>query len=105
MNTVIIIGKVTNLSDIRTLESGVKVANVDVEIERTYANSDGVYESDTFSVTLWKSLAENLQEVVSVGDTIGVKGRLVEKTTSKGFRLCEIVAEKVTAISKGTAYA
>ena len=34
-----------------------------IEVTRPFANSEGVYETDEFSVTLWKGIAQTTVQV------------------------------------------
>ncbi len=103
MNNVCIVGKVVTLPEIKETANGNKVASLEMEVERNFPNSEGKYESDIFTVTLWKGLAESSLVVCSVGSHVGVKGRLISKNfdTKEGnkFYYCEIIAEKLSYIN------
>jgi len=98
------IGKVISLPELRETANGTKVASLEVEVERNYANSEGVYENDIFLVTLWKGLAENCTNLCEVNSMVGIRGRMASKThdTKEGnkFYNCEIIAEKISFIAK-----
>lgn len=104
MNNVCIVGKVSKLPELKETNNGNKVASLEVEVERNFANSDGEVESDIFAVTLWKGLAESSLNICNVGSVVGIKGRLSARAfdTREGnkFYYCEIVAEKLSFISK-----
>jgi single-strand DNA-binding protein len=100
MNNICLVGKIVVLPEVKETINGSKVATLEVEVERNFPNSDGEYESDIFVVTLWKGLAENASALCEVDSIVGIKGRLLSKQSDKGFRYCEIIAEKLSFISK-----
>lgn len=98
------VGKVVTLPEIKETVNGSKVASLEVEVERNFPNSEGLYESDVFLVTLWKGLAESCCNLCEVNSIVGIKGRLNAKNfdTKEGnkFLYCEIVAEKLSFITR-----
>jgi single-strand DNA-binding protein len=104
MNNICIVGKVITLPELRETVNGSKVASLEVEVERNFPNSEGLYESDVFLVTLWKGLAESCTSLCEVNSVVGIKGRLAAKNfdTKEGgkFYNCEIICEKMSFIAK-----
>ena len=104
MNYVVLVGKVVTRPELRETTNGSMVASLEVEVERNFPNSEGKYETDVFLVTLWKGLAEASRDNCEVDSVVGVKGRLIAKQfdTKEGskFHYCEIVAEKLSLITK-----
>lgn len=102
INNVVLTGKVIELPQMRETASGIKYANILLEITRPFKNSNGVYDSDRISVTLWKGIAETANEACKIGDLLGIKGRIqsysVEKESQTYYNY-EIVAEHVSFMS------
>ena len=100
MNQCLLVGKVTELPEMKETTTGHKVATMLVEVERNFMNSDGIYEKDIFKVDLWRSLAEQTCSIVKVGSLVGIKGRFVSKnyTNDEGttYYNADIIAEKVS---------
>lgn len=103
LNQVVLVGRLSNDAEISETENGEKVANVNLAVQRTYKNSEGVYETDFIKCTLWNSVAANTKEYCKKGDLIGVKGHLqtkqyVDKDGNNKFAV-NVVAEKITFLS------
>ena len=104
MNQVILVGRLTKDPEIKELESGSKVANISIAVNRNFKNAEGEYETDFFNVTLWQGIAENTTEFCHKGDVIGIKARLqnnniVDEEGKVTKWQNEIIAEKVTFLS------
>ncbi|MCI8850357.1 MAG: single-stranded DNA-binding protein [Erysipelotrichaceae bacterium] len=102
INNVVLTGRITELPKLRETSSGIKYATILLDIVRPFKNSNGIYDSDKISVTLWKGIAETANEICKIGDMLGVKGRIqtysVEKETQTYYNY-EIVAEHVSFMS------
>ncbi len=102
LNTVMLVGRLTQDPEIRVTESNKEVVRICVAVNRSFKNPDGIYETDFIDCTLWEGLAKNLNEYCHKGDTIGIRGRIqtnyYEKDEQKIKRL-EIIAERVTFLS------
>lgn len=106
LNQVVLVGRVAELPEIKETASGIKLAQMLIEVDRSFRNSQGEYEKDLFMCTLWRGIAETAIAQCEVGSLIGVKGRLQAgnfdtKEHSK-FYYCEVVAEKVSFLSANT---
>lgn len=97
LNQVVIVGRLVQDLKIKELESGKKVANLRLAVQRPYKNDEGVYETDFIDCDLWDGLALNTGEYCRKGDVVGVKGRLQNVSGSK--KTMKVVAEKVTFLS------
>ena len=76
MNIFCFAGKVKELPVLKETASGVKMTSVALEVQRPFANSQGVYESDHIQVEVWRGLAETICNVAKIGTLISVKGRV-----------------------------
>lgn len=103
MNCYALVGEIVEKPEVKELSSGTKLANLLVRVKRAFPNSQGVFEYDKFSVTLWRGIAETCIDVAKPGDIVAIKGRFQsrELTSSEGnpFLVYDIVAEHVTFIN------
>ena len=98
MNQLLIVGRIANDPELKTLESGKQVANITLAVPRSFKNSDGIYETDFINCIVWNNIADNVKEYCNKGDIVGVKGRIQTKQ-EEDKTIIEIVAEKVTFLS------
>ena len=102
VNSVMLVGRLAQDIDIKTLDSGKEVTNVSLAVNRSFKNVDGVYDTDFFDCVLWEGLAKNAREYCKKGDTVGVRGRLqtdyYEKDGIK-HKVVQIIVEKLTFLS------
>ena len=102
INNVVLTGRITELPKLRETSCGIKYETILLDIVRPFKNSNGIYDSDKITVTLWKGIAETANEICKIGDMLGVKGRIqtysVEKETQTYYNY-EIVAEHVSFMS------
>ncbi len=102
LNQIVLVGRLTKDPEVRETENGKKVSRITLAVPRSYKNTDGEYESDFISCTLWTGIAENTAEYCRKGDLLGIKGRLETRTYEKDEEtkyVSEIIAEKVTFLS------
>ena len=102
LNSLILVGRLTKAIDIKETESGKKVGTLSLAVPRSFKNMDGVYETDFINCTLWEEKAKLTKEYCTVGDIVGVKGRLqsnIIKTDEGSRYFLEVVADKVTFLS------
>ena len=103
LNQVVLVGRLTDNPELVTTESGKKVTYITLAVQRTFKNSDGVYEADFIRCVLWNAIASNTTEYCHKGDVVGVKGRIQtssydDKDGNRKYNT-EIIAEKVTFLS------
>lgn len=98
MNVFCIVGKIQNLPGLKETINGTKTCTAILEVERPFANSDGVYEHDYIQIEVWRGLAETLCNVCKEGDWITVKGRVASSTYEKNahsYINYTFIAEKI----------
>jgi len=103
LNQVVLVGRLTSDPELETTESGKKVTYITLAVQRTFKNSDGIYEADFIRCILWNAIASNTTEYCHKGDIVGVKGRIQtgsydDKDGNKKYTT-EVIAEKVTFLS------
>lgn len=98
MNQVTLTGRITNDLELRVLDSGVKVLNFGIAVDREYKDAKGEKITDFFNVTVWKQGAEFLSKYGHKGDVVGVIGTLQNRSYEKDgktFYLTDVIANKV----------
>lgn len=105
MNTSTIVGRLTSDPELIE-ENGKKLVKATVAVNRSYKNSEGIYETDFIPIILWHGIAENTATYCHKGDLIGVRGRLEMRgdyNEDNGYdrRIIVLVADKVTYLSTG----
>ena len=102
LNQIVLIGRLTKEVEKETIGDK-NFAKINLAVNRSYKNSEGVYETDFIDIELWNSIAENTAEYCRKGDLIGIKGRLETETyeAEDGTKKTKMVikAEKVTFLS------
>lgn len=102
LNNVMLVGRLANDIEKKTLDSGKDVLKISLAVNRSYKNPDGLYETDFIDCILWDELANNLSEYCKKGDVIGIRGRLQVSSYEKDDikrKVVEVVAEKITFLS------
>ena len=102
MNQLLIVGRIANDPELKTLESGKQVANITLAVPRSFKNADGVYETDFINTSVWESIASNVCDYCKKGDLVGIKGRLQTDTyekDGKNITKLNLIAEQVTFLS------
>lgn len=103
LNQIVLVGKIKEIKGLKETSTGIKFMNLVLEVERSYKNADGIFESDIISCSLWRSLAESFQGTCDVGSVVGVKGRIQSypytNEAQEVYYRYEIIAEKVSIIS------
>ena len=90
LNQIVLVGRITK--DINFNDE--KYTTINLAVQRSFKNEDGVYETDYISCILSGVIAKNTSEYCKKGDLVGVKGRL-ESQDNK----INVIVEKVTFLS------
>lgn len=103
LNQVVLVGRLTDDVEVITKENGKKVSSLVLAVQRSYKNSEGIYEADFIRCTLWNAVAATTSEYCHKGDIVGIKGRIQvnsyeDKDGIKKYST-EVIAEKVTFLS------
>lgn len=102
MNSVTIVGRLTKEPELTELESGKKVLNMLLAVQRQFKNENGEYETDFIDCVLWDGIAINTSEYCKKGDLVGVRGRLATEyyeTDDKTHKKTNVIAEKITFLA------
>ena len=103
INQVVLVGRLTDDIEVISKENGKKVSSLVLAVQRTYKNTEGIYEADFIRCTLWNAVAASTSEYCHKGDIVGIKGRIQvnsyeDKDGTKKYST-EVIAEKVTFLS------
>lgn len=102
MNEFHVVGICQNEPERKLTAGGISYTQLLVESTRPYKNAAGVAETDLFSVTVWKTLADECLEHVRKGSAVAIKGRVQANNYTKDddiYYRCDLVGEKVAVIS------
>lgn len=103
LNQIVLVGNINEMPITREVGSRT-LTSIQIKCQRSFANSNGVYENDLIPVTIWKSTAEIAIEKLNIGDIISVRGRLqsrlLETKEGKPFTALEVVGEKISYIAE-----
>lgn len=101
INKVILVGNLGDKPEIRTLESGVKVASFSLATNESYRDKNGQWQESTewHNIVLWRYNAEKAEKFLDKGSQIYVEGKLrTRKWTDKDNNnryTTEIVGDKM----------
>ena len=100
-NQVTVVGNLTREPSLKYTPTGAAVVSFGIAVNRFYVNRSGekVEQTDFFTVSAWRELAEHVAECVTVGTRVIVSGRLQSRTweTEDGTKrsVVEIEADEV----------
>lgn len=82
VNKVILVGNLGADPEVRYLESGSKVATINVATSESYTNKSGerVEQTEWHRVELWDRLAEFCEQYLSKGRTVYIEGKIRTST-------------------------
>ena len=78
MNKTILIGNVGGMPEVRTLDSGTKVANFSLATNENYTKKDGtkVEQTEWHRLEVWGNLANVAETIIKKGDRICIEGKI-----------------------------
>jgi single-strand DNA-binding protein len=105
-NSVQLIGHVGQEPEIKTLETGRKLANITIATNDVYykENGDKVEKTEWHRVTAWGKTAEIIEKYVTKGKEVAVEGKLThrsydDKEGNKRY-VTEVVVNEILLLSK-----
>lgn len=83
-NKVQLIGNLGNAPEVKTLESGKKMARFSVATNETYRNARGekVIETQWHNLVAWGKLAEIAEKFLAKGKEVAIEGKLINRSYS-----------------------
>ena len=76
MNSVNLVGRLSNNPQLRITTSGKQICRFSIAITRRFKNPAGDYEADFINCVAFNKTAELINEYVQKGDLVGVSGRI-----------------------------
>ena len=100
MNKVILIGRLTKDSELRTIASGNATTSFTIAVNRNFTNQNGEREADFINCVAWRKQAENVAKYCTKGSQVAVEGRIQTRSydAQDGTKryVTEVVADNVT---------
>ncbi len=106
INKVTLIGNLGADPEVRTLESGVSVARLNVATNENYKDKDGNWQTETewHTVIAWRDLANRLQSQAKKGSLVYIEGKLTHRSwtdaNGQARKTTEILANVVRLLEK-----
>lgn len=103
LNQVILIGRLAADPDVKILEDGRKVSDIQLAVQRPFKNMEGNYDTDFIKITVWEGLATSIESFCQKGVMIAVKGRIqtwkYEISDEKKITMIEVIADRISYLS------
>lgn len=99
-NRVQLVGHLGAEPEMKTLESGAKVARINLATNESYKLQNGEWKEETMwhTVTGWNQLAERMQQQLNKGSFVMIEGKLVNRSYTDAAGVKKYVTE-VRAVS------
>ncbi len=101
-NLVYLIGRLTEDPDIKVYEDGKSMLTINLAVQRSFKNENGIYDVDFIRCILWNGIASHTSEYCKKGDLVGVKGRIqtrsYEDKEEKKY-ITEVIVDKVSFLA------
>lgn len=101
-NIVFLIGRLVSDPELKRSDKEKDYATITLAVQRSFKNSNGIYESDFIRCKLWNGIATSVNEYCKKGDLVGVKGRIQIRSYEENEEtkyITEIIADKVSFLS------
>lgn len=103
INTVVIIGRLTQEPVIKEVGDNMKVTEVVLAVQKPFKNEKGDYDVDFIRCTLWQGLASTISEYCQKGSRVGIRGRLSTRlykvSDEKQISVIELIAEQLVFLN------
>jgi single-strand DNA-binding protein len=105
-NRVQLIGNVGNDPEIKTLESGKKLAHITIATNDVYKNEKGekVEKTEWHRVTAWGKTAEIIEKYVEKGKEVAIDGKLTHRTyddkNGEKKYVTEVIVNEILLLSR-----
>ena len=103
MNKVYLIGNLTRDPEMSETGSGVAFCRLGIAVNRPYSSSDGERQTDFFTITVWRTQAENCGRYLKKGSKVAVVGSLqnrsYEDKDGNKRQVTDIIANEVEFLS------
>lgn len=102
INAFIVEGKLKKISELKETDRGIKHNHIVISVERSYRNSEGLFDEDLIEIELWRGIAELCFENAKIDEYISVQGRIqseVKETPNGNYIAYKFIAEKVSFLA------
>ena len=102
INTVTLVGRLTAMPEIRTINGGKKVATFVIASERNYKNKDNKYDTDFIPIILYRSV-DFVEKYIGKGDLVGITGSVQSRSYEKDGQkktAYQVLAEEIQLLMK-----
>lgn len=104
LNKVMLIGNLGKDPEVRTIPSGVKVANFPIATSESYNDKNGqrVEKTEWHNIVLWRGLAEVAEKYLKKGNPVFIEGKLQTRSwddqSGQKRYMTEIIADNMTML-------
>jgi len=106
LNTVVLIGRLTQDPELRYTPNGVAVAQFTVAVDRPFTDQNGKRETDFIDCLAWRKLGETVGNHLKKGRLVAVQGRLqiwsYEAKDGTKRRVAEVICDTVRFLDRGS---
>ena len=101
-NMVYLIGRLTENPEVKKLDEGKSRLSINLAVQRSFKNEEGLYETDFIRCILWNGIASHTSEYCHKGDLVGVKGRLQTRKYEEAEEtkyITEVIVDKISFLA------
>lgn len=101
-NLVYLIGRLASDPELKKSENDKDYTTITLAVQRSFKNSNGIYETDFVKCILWNGIAQNTTEYCKKGDLVGIRGRIQVRNYQDGEEtkyITEIIVEKISFLA------
>lgn len=102
INSVTLVGRLTAMPEIRTINNDRKVATFVIASERNYKNKDNKYDTDFIPIVLYRSV-DFVEKYIGKGDLVGIVGSVQSRSYEKDGQkktAYQVLAEEIQLLTK-----
>ncbi len=107
MNKVFLIGNLTRDPELSETNSGIPVCRFSIAVNRRFSSQGGEQQTDFFSVTAWRNLAETVARYTKKGNKVAITGsiqiRNVDDNSGQRRTFVDIIADDVEFLTPKSA--
>ncbi|MCI8794626.1 MAG: single-stranded DNA-binding protein [Bacilli bacterium] len=101
-NLVYLIGRLCEDPVTKEYEDGKSMLTINLAVQRSFKNENGIYETDFIRCILWNGIAAHTSEYCKKGDLVGVKGRIQNRSyddSGEKKYITEVIVDKVSFLA------
>ena len=101
-NLVYLIGRLCEDPVTKEYEDGKSMLTINLAVQRSFKNENGIYETDFIRCILWNGIAAHTSEYCKKGDLVGVKGRIQNRSyddSGEKKYITAVIVDKVSFLA------